>query len=150
MIYEYIMTPCTFEVGYKRTEIAAIEVLLIGNSPKRGYNGPYLTKEKPSEKFEPGETPRSHHTPWALARVCRLVWEETTPLLAAISLDDVHFAFHAFTPEDMSAWVERMGEERVRNMSMWSIDAVGHCVEIEHDSEGMPGQGDCSDDEDAW
>lgn len=118
MIYEYIMAPSTFEVGYEKTGITAIEVLLIGNFPDRGYSGPYLTKEKPSRNFEPGETPRPRHTPWALTRVCCVVWEETTPLLAAISLNDVHFTFQAFTPNDMTAWLERMGDERIENVEV--------------------------------
>lgn len=129
IIYEYILEPSTFEVGYKKKKITAIEILLIGNAPNRGYQSPYLTPDYSARgELEPGETPCPHHTPWALARVCRLVSDETTPLLAGIDLENIHFTLHAFTLDDLRCWTDRMGKERILNVKRWSMDAVAKCL----------------------
>ncbi|KAK3689132.1 hypothetical protein B0T22DRAFT_480355 [Podospora appendiculata] len=83
-----------------------------GKKPAVPPAGDELRDFYPSDAF---------HRPWALARVCRLVAQETAPLLAAIDISTIYFHFHGFSTQDLHAWFEMMGDGRLEKVRVFSI-----------------------------
>lgn len=145
--------------------VTGIEVFLFGNFRNRG-NGPPLVENKElseAECWKPygseglSRRPNGYHSPWALMRVCRLVHNEVSPLLAAVDLKNGCFYFWAFTYVDWQAWLDRMGDERKSHMRNWSMEGRGHCHggfydrgEAQLDRDAEQEQGPKPDDIDEW
>lgn len=125
LVYDLVLEPDTFnfvDSSYALSDlrpspmqnIKAFNIVVIGTAPH-------------GKQADIQRLTRQQHDPWILARICHQIRHETTWKLRAVSLDNTFFSFYGFTPDDMSAWIERVGADAISKIRCLGIDGVNWC-----------------------
>ncbi|KAJ6443700.1 hypothetical protein O9K51_04879 [Purpureocillium lavendulum] len=128
LIYEHILDPSVFTFQHSKF-IPWYGIGQHGTNCFRNIKAfnMIFTGSIPGHAEESCHPPSQTQNPWVIGMICHQIREESAQLVAAISINDVHFSFYGFTPNDMRSWVQRVGSERVSKMRRWAIDGINWC-----------------------